>query len=189
MDSSETITMWTSIKTTHAGILGRVACWLITGAVALHAALLATPGQAQPLEYVRICHSYGASFFYIPGTETCVNAQQVVDDQIAIARSISRAATGVAMAASLVDPFLPDGTNYAVSAHWAGFDGQHAAGFSGLMRLSGNLALSAGFAVGLDRGKLLTTAERKETEFGTAMVSESWSDIRVLGRVGLKYAW
>lgn len=28
--------------------------------------------QAAPIEYVRICDAYGASFFYIPGTETCL---------------------------------------------------------------------------------------------------------------------
>ena len=60
------------------------------------------------------------------------------------------------MAASLVAPWLPSGTNYAVSNHWAGFDGQHALGFSGLMRISGNFVFSGGFAAGLDRGKLST---------------------------------
>jgi hypothetical protein len=28
--------------------------------------------QAAPIEYIRICDAYGASFFYIPGTETCL---------------------------------------------------------------------------------------------------------------------
>ncbi len=28
--------------------------------------------QAAPIEYVRICDAYGAGFFYIPGTETCL---------------------------------------------------------------------------------------------------------------------
>lgn len=72
-----------------------------------------------------------------------------MDNQFEIARANTRAATGTAMAASLVAPYLPNGTNYAVSAHWAGFDGQHTVGVAGLMRLSGNLAFSAGVAVGL----------------------------------------
>src|SRR3954454_25275315 len=29
-------------------------------------------GKAAPTEYVRICDAYGASFFYIPGTDTCL---------------------------------------------------------------------------------------------------------------------
>ncbi|WP_152535778.1 porin [Bradyrhizobium sp. Ai1a-2] len=35
-----------------------------------HAADL--PTKAQPVEYVRICSLYGAGFFYIPGTDTCI---------------------------------------------------------------------------------------------------------------------
>ncbi|RDI55057.1 porin, partial [Microvirga subterranea] len=28
--------------------------------------------KAAPVEYVRVCSTYGAGFFYIPGTETCL---------------------------------------------------------------------------------------------------------------------
>src|SRR5215210_5077781 len=28
--------------------------------------------KAAPVEYVRVCDTYGAGFFYIPGTETCL---------------------------------------------------------------------------------------------------------------------
>jgi hypothetical protein len=27
---------------------------------------------AEPVEYVRICETYGAGFWYIPGTDTCL---------------------------------------------------------------------------------------------------------------------
>ena len=30
------------------------------------------PVKAAPVEYVRICSLYGAGFFYIPGTDTCI---------------------------------------------------------------------------------------------------------------------
>ena len=30
------------------------------------------PVKAKPVEYVRICSLYGAGFFYIPGTDTCI---------------------------------------------------------------------------------------------------------------------
>src|SRR5258708_2394312 len=30
------------------------------------------PCQAKPVEYVKICSLYGAGFFYIPGTDTCI---------------------------------------------------------------------------------------------------------------------
>jgi hypothetical protein len=40
-----------------------------TGAQAADAIVVADP---EPMEYVRICDVYGAGFFYIPGTETCL---------------------------------------------------------------------------------------------------------------------
>src|ERR1700743_781078 len=30
------------------------------------------PAKAKAVEYVRICSLYGAGFFYIPGTDTCI---------------------------------------------------------------------------------------------------------------------
>ena len=30
------------------------------------------PGKAAPAEYVRVCDTYGAGFFFIPGTDTCL---------------------------------------------------------------------------------------------------------------------
>jgi hypothetical protein len=150
--------------------------------------LTSAPSHAA-VEYVKICTLYGAGFFYIPGTDTCVNANQIVADQFALARELTRAATGSAMATSLVNPWLPDGTNYAISTHWAVFDGQHAVGVAGLVRLYGNLALSAGVAVGLDQGRLATTVNRTATEFGVAIPAQNWSEIRVLGRIGLQYSW
>lgn len=180
--------MWTLIKAAHATIVGRTARSIIAAVVALFVGFAVMPSYAA-VEYVKICTLYGAAFFYIPGTDTCVNARQIADDQFAIARAATRAATGTAMAASLVNPFLPNGTNFAVSAHWAGFDGQHALGFSGMMRLSGNLMFTVGVAAGLDRGRVTFTTERRQTEFGTSYPSESWNEIRVLGRAGLMYAW
>jgi Porin subfamily len=34
--------------------------------------------QAAPIEYVRVCDAYGAGFFYIPGTETCLRVGGLV---------------------------------------------------------------------------------------------------------------
>jgi hypothetical protein len=158
-----------------------------TAAVAFFA--VATPGHAAPVEYVKICSLYGAGFFYIPGTDTCVNANQILQNEYDIARARTRSSTGTAMAASLVAPWLPTGTNYAISNHWAGFDGQHAFGTSGLVRISGHLVFSAGFAMGLDQGRLATNTTRVQTEFGTSTPAQSWSDVRGLGRAGFMYAW
>ena len=180
--------MRTLIKSLRAGAIS-AAFRSLVAAIGLFAGLAATPSHAQAVNYVRVCSAYGANFFYIPGTDTCLNANQIVEDQFAIARARTRASTGTAMAAALVNPFLPDGTNFAVSMHWAGFDGQHAVGVAGLMRLWGNLSFSAGLSLGLDRGRLLTNIERTQTAFGTSMSSEAWSEVRMLGRMGMQYSW
>ncbi|MGY3125937.1 hypothetical protein ACVWXQ_009874 [Bradyrhizobium sp. S3.14.4] len=79
-------------------------------------AMIAAPSHAAaPVEYVKVCSLYGAGFFYIPGTDTCTNANQIATNQFDLARAQTRASTGTAMAASLVAPWLPTGTNYAVS--------------------------------------------------------------------------
>ena len=43
------------------------------GLVAMSGAQAADlPVKAKAVEYVRICSLYGAGFFYIPGTDTCI---------------------------------------------------------------------------------------------------------------------
>ena len=38
--------------------------------------------EPEPMEYVRVCDVYGAGFFYIPGTETCLRISGMVRYQI-----------------------------------------------------------------------------------------------------------
>jgi hypothetical protein len=179
-----------STSTNRHIIARRPARSLAAAIAAGFAAVIAAPAHAaSPVEYVRVCSLYGAGFFYIPGTDTCLNSNQILQSQYDLARAQTRSATGTAMAASLVAPWLPTGTNYAISTHWAGFDGQHAVGSSGLMRVSGNLVFSAGFALGLDNGRQLSLTSRTQTEFGTSVPAQSWSDVRGLGRAGFMYAW
>ena len=43
------------------------------GLVALTGAQAADlPVKAKPVEYVKVCSLYGAGFYYIPGTDTCI---------------------------------------------------------------------------------------------------------------------
>jgi hypothetical protein len=58
-----------------------------------------------------------------------------------------------------------------------------------MMRITGNLTFTLGLAAGLDRGKLTSFSERRQTEFGTSLPLEAWSEIRLLGRAGLTFAW
>ena len=51
-------------------LLGSAAAMVaVSGARAADAIIFAEP---EPTEYVRICDTYGAGFYYIPGTETCL---------------------------------------------------------------------------------------------------------------------
>ncbi len=51
----------------------------ITSARAADPIIIAEP---EPVEYVRVCDAYGAGFFYIPGTETCLQISGYVYYQI-----------------------------------------------------------------------------------------------------------
>ena len=61
-------------------LLGSAAALLaVSGARAADAIVVAEP---EPMEYVRICDVYGAGFYYIPGTETCLKVGGLVRYQI-----------------------------------------------------------------------------------------------------------
>ncbi len=61
-------------------LLGSAAALLVvSGSRAADAAVVAEP---EPIEYVRICDVYGAGFYYIPGTETCLKIGSLVRYQI-----------------------------------------------------------------------------------------------------------
>ena len=58
------------MKMVKSLILGSAA-----GLIAMSGAQAADlPVKAKAVEYVRICSLYGAGFFYIPGTDTCIKA-------------------------------------------------------------------------------------------------------------------
>ncbi len=64
-----------------------------TGAKAADAVVVAEP---EPVEYVRVCDAYGAGFFYIPGTETCLSISGYVWWQVAAGNYRLDSAPGVA---------------------------------------------------------------------------------------------
>lgn len=50
--------------------LGTVAAFAVSGAA--HAADAIVAAEPEPMDHVRVCDAFGAGFFYIPGTETCL---------------------------------------------------------------------------------------------------------------------
>ena len=57
------------MKLLKSSLLGTAAGF--ASVVGAHAADLPVK-KAVPIEYVRVCSAYGAGFFYIPGTDTCI---------------------------------------------------------------------------------------------------------------------
>src|SRR5690349_24549179 len=49
-------------------VLGTAASLLAVGT----AGAADLPVKAKPVEYVKVCSLYGAGFYYIPGTDTCI---------------------------------------------------------------------------------------------------------------------
>ncbi|GHC69156.1 porin [Limoniibacter endophyticus] len=66
-----------NIKSLLLGSAAMVAA--VSGARAADAVVFAEP---EPMEYVRVCDVYGAGFYYIPGTETCLKIGGYVRYQI-----------------------------------------------------------------------------------------------------------
>ena len=63
---------------------------LAAGLIAVGAAQAADlPVKAKAVEYVRICNLYGAGFYYIPGTDTCIKLG-AISRETAIRRSLQR---------------------------------------------------------------------------------------------------
>ncbi|WP_378943591.1 porin [Mesorhizobium sp. ANAO-SY3R2] len=61
-------------------LLGSAAALVaVSGARAADAVVVAEP---EPMEYVRVCDVYGAGFYYIPGTETCLKVGGLVRYEI-----------------------------------------------------------------------------------------------------------
>src|SRR5882724_8299811 len=56
------------MKTVKGLLLGSVASLLAIG----DATAADLPVKAKAIEYVKICSAYGAGFWYIPGTDTCI---------------------------------------------------------------------------------------------------------------------
>lgn len=164
--------------------VGAIARLTRTVLLLLLAALAPAVAHAQ-VQYVQVC---GAGSIYVPGTTTCVNANQISATQLGIAQAASTEFTGIAMSSALVEPFVPDNANFAISIHEAMFEDKLALGVTGMMRLKSNLMLSAGLAMGMDSGSV-ELSERTQTAAGTSIPGESWTNTDWLGRIGLTYAW
>ncbi|MDP3899357.1 MAG: porin [Mesorhizobium sp.] len=91
-------------------LLGSAAALVaVSGARAADAVMAPEP---EPVEYVRVCDAYGAGFFYIPGTETCLQISGYVWYQIGATNDDGVFAPDTAN----YNFFAPDGWNKSVRA-------------------------------------------------------------------------
>ncbi|MDR3476156.1 MAG: porin [Devosia sp.] len=115
--------------------------------------------QAAPVAYVRVCTLYGAMYYYLPGTETCVNANTgrtktkteygVVDGVTQTEQDALDALEGAAISMALPGTVVDPGKHFGVSAHFGTFEGQNALGVGGAFRLNDNVTFDGGVGVGL----------------------------------------
>jgi hypothetical protein len=137
-----------------------------------------------------VCDQYGANYYYIPGTTTCVNAQtgetrQEVDDgnggtttvtgKTALAQHvedidnrIGRAFENASISAALASPDLVQGEHFGLRINWGNAGGTNAIGFTGAA------VLGEGFAHG---GRL------------TGTLGVAFSGGTVGGNAGLQFSW
>ena len=92
------------------------------------------------VDYVKICSINGAGYFYDPGTDTCIKA----DDG-------TRAKEGVAVNMAMPGTIVDAGKTFGASVHMGTFDGDNAIGVGGAFRAGGSLTFDAGVGVGLSQ--------------------------------------
>src|SRR5688500_11556961 len=85
-------------------LLGSAAALVaVSGARAADAVVIAEP---EPMEYVRVCDTYGVGFYYIPGTETCLKVSGYLRYDIGIG------ARGILDTRDKLDDAEDDAENY-----------------------------------------------------------------------------
>src|SRR6478752_4282977 len=69
------------------------------------------PVKAKPVEYVKVCTLYGAGFFYVPGTDTCLKIGMYIRSDHGYGAGTVSSAPGYALS-SANSLMTRDGTNF-----------------------------------------------------------------------------
>jgi hypothetical protein len=78
------------MKTVKGLLLGSAAAF-----VAMSGAQAADLPMAAPVQYVKVCDTYGAGFFYIPGTQTCLQIAGFVNAQFRYDEPVARSSNAI----------------------------------------------------------------------------------------------
>lgn len=144
-------------------------------AAALGAAIFCTSSTfARPMEYVRVCEAYGAGWFYIPGTETCIKPATgetkkdsefgVINGESKLLEQVRDANEGVALSLALPTATVDAGKTFGAAVNFGTFNGESAIGVGGAIEALDGLTFTGAVGVGLNRG----------TAGGRAGVNYSW---------------
>lgn len=145
------------------------------------AAFLMLPhvAKAAPPQYAKVCDTYGANYFYSPGSDTCVNSitgvtkremfygtqtgsietNQVTSQGLADATRAAgyayRSAGGAMVAAAMPTAMVNSGDRYALAASFSSFAGYRAVGLGATFSLpESGFALTFGVGESLEDGIL-----------------------------------
>jgi hypothetical protein len=148
---------------------------LLLGSAASLAGTMLAPGaraadlpaaQAAPIEYVRVCDAYGAGFFYIPGTETCLRVGGLV-----------------------LGEFRGFSPNYSIGG--TGFYGNGAAPFHGVFA---GVGVAPGFGFVPSTSQYSNARSRDATSFNAlgraeldARTQSPWGTLRAFARIDSYY--
>lgn len=142
-------------------------------AAAVAALFSASPASAA-VEYVKVCALYGTGWFYIPGTDTCVNAntgetrkqsaEGTVFGESELAKQAKDANEGVALSLALPTATIDAGNSFGAAVNFGTFNGESAIGVGGAFASGGGLTFNGAVGLGLGRG----------TVGGRAGVNFSW---------------
>jgi hypothetical protein len=123
--------------------------------------------SAEPAEYVKICSQYGRGWFYIPGTDTCINPKTgVTKRQVEnsagtgaitetknsdLLNDVLKAKEGVALTLAMPNATVTPGHHFGAALNVGTFDGSTAVGIAGAWQANDNLTVNGALGVG-DQG-------------------------------------
>jgi hypothetical protein len=120
--------------------------------------IFASSSASAQVEYTRICTVAGQGYFYVPGSDVCLNPmtgktwQATVNGAVTgnspMLMSIDRSLEGVAMDAALPTAIIEPGKTFAIAGDLGTFDAYYAAGFGAAVRLNENFQLNAAVGAG-----------------------------------------
>lgn len=123
---------------------------VVAGLVVLASLLSSARAEAQPVEYVRVCDTYGTGYFYIPGTEQCYRPSDgqikyetengTVTTESPFAARVREMEAQGAISNALEDPDLVAGERFGIRLNWGATETADAVGVTGAVMFVDNLA-------------------------------------------------